>query len=240
MQAASISFGTKLQSLLDGLQPVRTQTWLSEESGVPASTISRLLKGDRNPTPAVIESLAPVLGVEPSFLVQGTDAETRFQESGEWIKKANYEAVVRKLSEYEARMNDMSTELRIAREGIARESAARKDLEGQRSKYHLQLDWARRDLEEAKEQNRQSREDLKRHREGLKGAVAEIASLRAKLKELADELASTSKSGRATAILSGVAAFTGVLTVAHFLTQDAEPEEDRPAKKEASKKPKKS
>jgi transcriptional regulator with XRE-family HTH domain len=231
----TIPFGERLLDLLERVQPPRTQAWLAAKSGIPASTISRMLKGDRNPTPDVIESLAPVLGVEPLLLVAGTDAESRFKDSGDWIRKGNYEAAVRKLVEYETRLNDADIQARTATDAHERECSRRADLERQLSQAHLDLDRRRWDIEDLRDQDRrlqdqgrQLRSDLRRYQEGLYRAVTEVASLRAGMSSLAEELSSTKKSSRASTILAGVAAFTGVVTVAHFLVKDGGKDDEGP------------
>lgn len=227
MDTGTQPFSLRLQQVLEGVLPPRTQAWLAEESGIPASTISRLLRGERQPTPTVVESLAPVLGLEPALLVKGTDAEVRFQESGDWIRRANYEAAVRRLAEADLRANELEGRLKVAidtldrtKEALEKESRARCERERQLGDAHLQLERATRDLAEMRDQNGQLRGDLRRHQTALTAAVAEVATLRAKMSELADLLSKTTTSSRASAILAGVAAFTGAVTVAHFLSQD--------------------
>lgn len=52
---------------------------------------------ERGATPEVIISIAGVFGIDLSILVNGTDAESRFTESGEWVPKHVFMAVAQKL-----------------------------------------------------------------------------------------------------------------------------------------------
>jgi transcriptional regulator with XRE-family HTH domain len=210
-----IAFREKLRACLGALEPPRNQNWLAEQSGIPPSTISRILKGDRNATPEVIESLAPVLGMDPAYLVKGTDAEDRYVKSNDLVNRSMYDAVVGTLAEYEARVNDLEGKLRVLGEARA------KDHE-ELSRVHQALARAESDRDEVREENRRLTASNQDYRAGLSRAVKVIANLQADLKMLGDELATTKKSSRAAAILAGVAAFSGVVTLATYLNNNSE------------------
>jgi transcriptional regulator with XRE-family HTH domain len=48
----------------------RSQVWLSQQSGVDQSTISRILNGKVVPTPETLESLGKALGLDPAHLMR--------------------------------------------------------------------------------------------------------------------------------------------------------------------------
>jgi hypothetical protein len=181
-------------------------------------TISRILRGDRNATPDVIESVAPVLGLEPRHLVKGTDAEERYAQSGELVKRSMYDAVVGTLADYETRINDLESKLRVTSEARAKDQT-------ELSNVHQALARAEQDRDRAKDDNVRLLESNREYRAGLTRAVTEIANLQAKLQMLGEELGTTKKSSRAAAILAGVAAFSGVVTLASLLNRDDEPVE---------------
>jgi transcriptional regulator with XRE-family HTH domain len=198
-----------LKECLGSLKPAR----LAEESGIPPSTISRILSGDRKPTAEVIESIAPVLGIEPAQLVKDTDAEERYVKSGDFVKRAMYEAVVRTLTEYEGRINDLEGQLRLANERAAKDQT-------ELGKLHMELSRVTHEYERVRDDHRLLLASSRDDRAALTRAITEIASLQAKLNILGEELGSTKQSARVAAILAGVAAFSGVVTVASLLKKD--------------------
>ena len=224
-----IAFGARLLEHLEALRPPRTQAWLAEESGVSTSVISRIVSGDRPPTPAVIESLAPMLGVEPSHLVFGTDAEARYRASGELVRKEMYEATARQVADDQVRIAELERRLESL-------PATLEEL----GRTHHDLDRARRDLGDLRIANKELRADVHRYQNGLAQAVAKYAALQSQLATLASELSSTSKASRASAILAAVGAITGVVTVAHFLSDDEPPiQSDSPPPKKHRRKARK-
>lgn len=48
----------------------RSQVWLSQQSGVDQSTISRIINGRVDPTPETLEALGRVLGIDPAYLMR--------------------------------------------------------------------------------------------------------------------------------------------------------------------------
>ena len=218
-----IAFGKRLQECLEALQ--RTQVWLADEAGISTSVISRIMNGERSPTPAVIESLAPALGVEPLQLVFETDAESRYRASGELVRKEIYEAAARQVAEDQVLIAELERRLQSL-----------SDAHAELGRTHHELDRARRDVDELKTENKELKADVQRYRSGLSRAVAEYSTLQGQLKTLADELANTKKTSRASAILGAVGAFTGVITVAHFLSRDEPPVDSSASHKKRSRK----
>jgi chromosome segregation ATPase len=166
-----------------------------------------------------------MLGVEPSHLVFGTDAEARYRASGELVKKEMYEAAARQVADDQVRIAELERRLESL-------PATVEEL----GRTHHDLDCARRDLADLKAANKELRADVHRYQNGLAQAVAEYAALQSQLATLASELSSTSKASRASAILAAVGAVTGVVTVAHFLSKDEPPTESKsPPKKHRRK-----
>lgn len=219
-----IPFGQKLQTLLDRLQPQRTQAWLADMTGLERSTISRLIRGERNPTFETVQCLAPVLGLTVEEMVQGTDAQSRLQEATQLVRREDYEAVVQKLVEYEGRLNDAEMKLRAETSTRTQDEERWKKAESERREAQDQAEAAQRELVGARERAQQlqfelsrSQSELTRYQKALHKAVAEVSMLRANLQQMAKELKETSQSSRTAALLAGIAAVTGVVTAASFL-----------------------
>jgi transcriptional regulator with XRE-family HTH domain len=215
--ASRIPFGERLHTLLESRTPALTQAWVADRAGLDRSLLSRIIQGKRSPTPEVLQCLGPVLGVEIEELVQGTDAEDRLSDAKSSVQQENYEAAVRQIIEYEGRSRDLENRLHFAGEALKAEVKRRELAEGHAKDAHCLKEQLQRELSEARAMILRQEQDLKCYRQGLAKAVAEVGALRSKLQELGAELASTSKSIRTATILSGVAAFAGAVTVAHFL-----------------------
>lgn len=220
-----VSIGERLRDLLAGIRPPRSQGWLATESGVPTSTISRIFSGDRQPTAEVLECLAPVLGVDVAILVQGTDAEERFAESKAWIRRKTYDDAVRKLGEYEVRANDLERQVEVHKTTADRERVQRTQAQRDLLAVQGQLEIAQRALTETRRLHAVAEAELKRYKDGFRQAYAEVVLLRKRLKELADALRATQRTTTTAAVLAGIAALTGAVTVAHYLTADDNTEE---------------
>lgn len=61
-----LALGNAIKEALAG----RSQVWLSQQSGVDQSTISRILNAKVDPTPETLEALARPLGVDPAYLMR--------------------------------------------------------------------------------------------------------------------------------------------------------------------------
>ncbi len=230
-----IPFGQRLHTLLEGLQPPRSQAWLAEITGLERSTISRLIKGERNPTQDTVQCLAPVLGMSIKELIQGTDAEARLQEASQLVRREDYEAVVQKLVEYEGRLNELEMKVRAERNAREQDEQRRKQAEQDLLVARRQVELEQRSLDEVTATNTHLRTELSRYRAALHKAVAEISSQRAALEKMAEELKAVSKSNRTTNILAGIAAFTGVVTAASFLSSSDESSKDASSDKAKTK-----
>jgi transcriptional regulator with XRE-family HTH domain len=225
--ASAIPFGTRLLSLLEQREPPLTQAWLADKAGLDRSLISRIVRGERSPTSEALQCLAPALGVEPAELVRGTDAEARLQEANHAIQQADYALAIQKIVEYESQKRELENQLNGLKETLAQEEKRRKSAEIVACEAHLERERAQRDLQSAHDSLHRQEQDLRRYQSGLSRAIAEVTSLRTQIRELGEELASTKKSSRAATILAGVAAVTGVATVAHFLSNnDDDPAQD--------------
>lgn len=233
-----IPFGQRLHALLEQHEPPLSQAWLADRSGLDRSLISRIIRCERNPTSEALQSLAPALQMDIADLVRGTNAESRLHETSNLVQRQAYESAIRTLTEYEARLRDLDAQMRASREALVQEERRRKQAERETSEAHLQIQWAQRDLTDAKTHIQQQAQDLRQYQQALFKAVAEIGVLQTQFRELNEELASTKKSSRAGAILAGVAAITGVVTVAHFLGEDDnEPASSPEPEPKATRKP---
>src|SRR5258708_7428468 len=105
-----MQIGQRIQDHLDELD--KTASWLADRVGLPRSTITRVLNGERNPTPETLQEIAPVLGVTLAQLVAGTDAAERVEEAQNLVARKDYEAAVRQVIEYERKANDFSVRVR--------------------------------------------------------------------------------------------------------------------------------
>lgn len=212
---SSVPFGAKLASLLEthGI----SQASLSEKSGVDRSLISRMVRGDRKPSTETLRQLAPALAIDIAELVRGTDAEERLDGAIYSIEHDDYVAAMQRTIECEARNRELNAQLTSIRDALTHEEKRRVAAEIALSNAHMEQERARQDAKEAREHIQRQEQELRRYRKGISRAVAQVASLRAKLRAIDEELASTKKSARLAAILSGVAALTGAVTIAYFL-----------------------
>lgn len=210
-------FGQRLQELID--QQGISQSWLAERSGVERSTISRLIRENRNPTTKTLECIAPVLGIEIKVLVTGTDAEDQLTENTDMIRRQDYIAAVQKMVEYESRLKDLEIDLRVSRQLHDKEQEARRHAE-------RLLDQKEQKLDEERTRNDELLKELDRYRRALQVAVADVSSLRAQVKDLGREVKSASSSSRTAAILAGIAALAGAVTVATYLSDQDDRQSD--------------
>lgn len=211
----SIPFGQRLNSLLECSG--NSQAWLAERANLERSTISRLVRGDRNPTIETLQLLAGVLGISIKELVEGTDAEARLEQATDLVRRQDYDATVQKLLEQEGRVQDLELELRAARRAHDQEHSARVKVSKEISQVQFRLETTTQDLADERARTKELSEELQRHRLALQKAVGEVSSLRGQLKDLAEEVRGTAVSSRTAAILAGVAAAAGVVTAASYL-----------------------
>lgn len=218
--AGCVPFRDRLDELLRKQGPDATQAWLAERSGIDRSLISRLLKGDRLPTPDVLQCLAPALGIDVATLVGGTNAEDRLRDVTDHVRKGDYMEAVSTVIAYESRNRDLKTQVDALKEERDREVARRRQAVQAARDAEAQRDASERNRTELAERNGRLSEELDRYRRALANAVAEIGALRAQFHELEQELGDTARSTKVAAIMAGVAAVTGVATVAHLLGDD--------------------
>jgi transcriptional regulator with XRE-family HTH domain len=212
----SVPFKDRLAELLAARRPENGQAWLVKVSGLEASTISRLLKGDRLPARQTLEVLAPALGVSMEELVVGTTAAERLLDGPEFVSISQFREVVEKMLAFERRTTDaeaLSRKHREAYEEIAPRARAAQEAEARAE----QLEKERVRLEG----------QVLRYRDALDKAVADICGLNAQLAELKQAAKATEKTSALAAVLAGIAAFGGIVTAAHYLDKD----EPKPAKK---------
>lgn len=212
-------FGQRLRSLLGQLEPSRNAAWLAEQSGLSRSTISRLIKGDRNPTLDTAQCLAPVLGVEVEQLLQGTDAEERLGEPTRFILRDHYDQVVHKLVEYEGAASEARRQLEDCRRSCQESKDAQRTLNQRLRAKERELAAAITDRDFARGRAELLDRDLRRHRVALHKAVAEVGLLREKVAELARQVHQTKSAANLGRILAGVGAATGLFTVASLLRE---------------------
>lgn len=210
-----IRFGERLNSLLE--QSGNSQAWLAERANLERSTVSRLIRGDRNPTIETLQHLAAVLSVDIKDLIAGTDAEGKLEQAIDLVRRQDYEAAVQKLVEQEGRVKDLELELRAARSAHDQERGARVKVTEELSRVQFRLETTEQDLVAERSRTKELSEELQRHRLALQKAVGEVSSLRSQLKDLAEEVKGTASSSRTAAILAGVAAAAGVVTAASYL-----------------------
>lgn len=219
-------FGDKVKARLE--QSGRNQAWLASQSGLAKSVVSRIVSGDRPATAEAITAVAGALGLDPGQLAAGTDAESRLAEASEWIRRGEFVAMAAKLAEYEARIHDLEQRLRYQEAAADRDSKRRSNAEAAAASAHLELTRSQHDLDACRAHTRELERDSRRHRDGLRRAVAEVSTLRQQLAAIADELRGQRVTQRTTTILAGVAAVAGVVTMAQFLrdTDDGDDDHD--------------
>lgn len=213
-----IRFGERLHELLE--KSGMSQARLAERAGVERSTISRLIKGDRAPTPETLKCLAPALQVDVGTLVEGTDAADKLTEGASTVRRQDYDAVVKKMLDYEERVKDLELRLHASSEAVSQWQMERSRASTQLSEVQFKLENTERDLQMERQRSTDLNYEVRRYRTALQRAVADVSSLRGQLEEIAAELKGSVKSSRTATILAGVAALAGVVTVATYLANE--------------------
>lgn len=211
-------FGQRLHGLME--QHGLSQAKLADRAGVERSTISRLIKEQRTPTMDTLQCLAPVFGLDVHALVKGTDAEGRLTDTVQMVRRQDYDAAVQKMIEAENRATDLERKLHSVEDGITQGQEARTKAHVELCAMQFKLETAERDVVLERQRAAELAQELKRYRDALQHAVADVSSLRGQLEEVARDMKDTAKSNRTTAILAGVAALAGVVTVATYLAND--------------------
>lgn len=230
------AFHERLRTLLEERGPEATQAWLSERSGVDRSLISRLLSGDRAPTPATLTSIAPALEVTVEALVAGTDAEDRLEDASPTVRRSDYEAVVAKLIEYETENGDLRRRIASTKEAHVQCDKAARKAEQRLAEVLRDLKFAQRAESELVARLHHKEAELERYQTALAKAVAEFDGVRAQVAGLQRELGDAKASSKVAAVLAGIAAGAGVATLSRFLDRD-EDREPAPPPSQRKKRP---
>lgn len=203
MDAAHIPIHSRIRELLDGI--CQTPGWLAEKAGVERSTVTRILRGERNPTPETLSLLAPVLGVTVEQLVTGTDAEARVESSRKLIDRAHFDDAVRQFIAADRRANTNETKIRDLKESLRQETERRQRAEEQLLAAEAKCD-------EAKRRADANERDAQRYKLAFEQAFKDVARLQTELQELAKAVDSNKRTGQIATILAGVAAVASVAT----------------------------
>ncbi|WP_437909436.1 helix-turn-helix transcriptional regulator [Sorangium sp. So ce327] len=215
-----LPFGKRLRQLLEARGPDASQAWLATRSGLDRSLISRVIRGNREPTLEALQCLAPALGVDLAELVRGTTAEERLREGEGLVRRADYEEAVKSLIEYEQKNRDLDARVRSLNETLEREQHARRVAEESGKNAAVIAERASGRLKELETLHAAQTAELLRYQRALARAVADFSELKKRVGDLQNELGEAKKSSRTASILAGVAAVTGVATIAHFLGDD--------------------
>lgn len=218
-----VPIGQKIQAVLDGVN--QTPAWLAERVGVSRSTITRILRGERNPTPETLQEVAPVLGLTVAQLANGTDAAERVKEAKDLVARSDYEEAVRRYIEYEGSARELTTQLRDTRAELERQREATRRANKEARDAAEKLQEVEYERDEALRIARNHEEDARRYQEALKKAVTDVAKLHEQVREMGKAVEDSRKTGRIGAILAGVAA---AVSVATYLNNDSQPKTPPP------------
>lgn len=219
-------FGARLHELLE--RQGRTQAWLADTSNLDRSLVSRLIKGDRLPTSEALRSLAPVLEVDVTDLVLGTDAEDRLAEATNYVRRSDHEEALATIIDFEHRNRELSARVRSLTDTLNDEQLARdraEKLAAESGALRAQIDVLKADVET-------KAMEVSRYQAALARAIAEFGTLRQQLGEVQAELGHSKASTHLTTVLAGIAAATGVASLAHFLRDET----DQPKRKKSRRK----
>lgn len=227
-----ILFGKRLEDALTKLG--KSQSWLAERSGFTRAHVSHLVKGDRNPTIATLQAFAPLLGYTVEDFARGTDAENRLKEIGNYVPQETYQEVFRRMLELDAQLREHAQKLEHLTELLGSERSRRKQAEEHASRAHLDIARLTSDLQCSRGELQKSLEEVRKYEQALGRAVADVADLNIKLKEIEKEVISTGRSAKVTQILSTVTLGT-IITAAYYLGKEKEWAEE-PSKQENPRK----
>lgn len=205
MDVQRVPIHQRIDKLLTGIS--QNASWLAERAGVERSTITRILRGERNPTPETLCLIAPVLGVTVEQLVVGTDAEERVEGARKLIDRAHYDDAVRQFIDAEKRATSGEAHIRELKEIVQQEIDRRR-------KAERQLEIVEHERDEEKRRANTNEHDAQRYKVAFERAFQDVARLQTELQELAAAVDSSKRTGHVAVILAGVAA---VASVANYL-----------------------
>lgn len=217
MEAQPVRIGKRLEQRLAELG--HNAAWLADKVGVPRSTISRIISGDRNPTAETLQEIAPVLGLSLAQLVVDTDAAGRVKEAQELVSRRDFEEAIRQVLKYEQQSNDLSARIRDLESELAQEVSRRHRATKEAEQCRTELEQAVHDVGRSRREALHNERDARRYREALEKAVADVARLNTQLTELGAAVDVGRRNGRVAAILAGVAA---VVSIANYLRSEDE------------------
>ncbi len=212
--------GSRIAELLEEID--QSASWLAERSRMPRSTVTRIINGERQPTPETLAQLAPVLGVSVEQLVAETDAAHRVDEAASLIARRHYRDAIEKLIEAEREANNAKENARAFIEKLEAE-------EVRRQKAEARLETAERQRDDALRAAEQNARDARRYSDALACALADIARLKSNIGELGTQLTGSRRTNRVAAILAGAAAVASTAT--YFWTQDRDKGSQRKKRK---------
>jgi transcriptional regulator with XRE-family HTH domain len=230
-------FGDRLHRLLEQEGTNSTQAWLAQRSGVDRSLISRLITNQRRPTVEVLQCLAPALRIELVDLVRGTDAESCLTEIPNVVRRSDYEGVLAQMIEYEGKIRELVRDAQTKDDIIEQRKNGEEQHKASIALLEKQVEEQERELAQLRALVTSKEQELFRYRHALAHVVAENQALKQQFLILESELGETKKSSKAATILAGIAAVTGVATVAHLLDNaDSQQSKSKPRPRKRKKK----
>lgn len=209
LEPVRVPVGQRIHAILQQLG--QNPAWLAEKAGVERSTVTRIIKGDRNPTAETLSNLAPILGLTLDALVVGTDAAARVADAANLVSRAHFEDAVQQVITYERKANDLEDQARRLRDALEQEQAHRASAEAK-------LEQAQKAAEEARRMAGRHEQAALRYQRAFEQAVADVGRLQTQVAELGQAVDRGRQTGRIAAILAGTAAIASVAT---YLGTDA-------------------
>ena len=208
-------FGVRLERLLRDHQ--RSQAWLVQHSKLTSSVVSRLVRGDRLPTPEHVAAIAPLFAMSASQMMVGTDAESRIAEASQFVTRAHFESVHRQLVDAESEIELLEvqmTRIRNEKHHVLDVATSReRELSAQIAEVEHQLQQSKAQLADCQKKRNQAVE-------ALCEAVTDLAVLSAKLAEI-QTAAEEGDRARLQAALAGWASI-GKRTAVEYLDKQRE------------------
>lgn len=221
-----MQFSERLQGLMAEHQPPLTQAMLATRTGLDASLVSRLARGERLPTPEALGYIAKVLNIGVDELVRGTDAASKLAKTVDPIRDKEYGAVVAKLVEFEADAREAKARVQHLLESSAEDRRQRRiAMDGKRVADDA-AELALSELRSVKLALAERERELAVTQQRLAKVVAMFDSLRSKVNALEAELGATNKSAKVAALFGAIGAATGVATLSLLFGTDDELDDD--------------